>query len=85
VVVTAHSNTELASVVAGCGLVVEPEQPQAFADAINLLAQDAAMRARLGEAGRAYAEENLDRDAVLGRFDAELVKLLNGKCAKTMR
>jgi colanic acid biosynthesis glycosyl transferase WcaI len=75
VVATAHANTELANVVAGCGLVVQPEQPQAFADAINTLAQDAALRARLGAAGRAYAEANLDRDALLGRFETELVKL----------
>lgn len=77
VVATAHANTELANVVLGCGLVVQPGQPQAFADAINTLAQDAALRTRLGRAGRAYAEANLDRDAVLGRFEAELKTVLS--------
>lgn len=76
VVATAHANTELADVVAGCGLVVEPERPQAFADAINMLVQDAAARVRLGAAARAYAEENLDRDKLLGKFEAELITLL---------
>jgi len=33
---------------------------------------DAALRARLGSAGRAYAETNLDRNAVLRRFEAEM-------------
>lgn len=79
VVATAHVNTELADVVTGCGLVVEPEQPQAFAEAIMKLAQDAALRARLGGAGRAYAEANLDRDEVLSRFEAELKKMLRAE------
>ena len=72
VVVTANQGTELAGVVEGCGLVVQPAQPQAFADAIVLLAQDACLRARLGATGRIYAEVNLSRVAVLGKFEAEM-------------
>lgn len=72
VVATAYEGTELAGVVAGCGLVVPPEQPQALFDAIRILAEDTALRARLGSAGRAYAEANLDRNAVLQRFEAEM-------------
>jgi len=83
VVATAHPETELASVVAGCGLVVPPEQPQAFAEAIMKLANDAALRARLGAVGRAYAEANLDRDAVLGRFEAEIKAVARGKAQGT--
>jgi len=79
VVATAHPDTELANVVTGRGLVVPPEQPHAFAEAINFLAQDARLRARLGAAGRAYAEANLDRDAVMGRFEAELKKILGAE------
>lgn len=75
VVATAHVDTELAKVVVACGLVVQPEQPQDFADAINSLVQDAGLRAKLGAAGRACAEANLDRDVVLLRFETELVKL----------
>lgn len=72
VVATANAGTELASVVADCGLVVSPEKPKVFADAIRLLANDAALRARLGASGRAYAEAHLDRDAVLGKFEVDL-------------
>lgn len=79
VVATAHVGTELANVVTGCGLVVPPEQPQAFFDAINTLARDAALRERLGAAGRAYAVAHLDRDAILGRFEAELEAVVRGK------
>ena len=73
VVATAHANTELANVVTGCGLVVEPEEPQAFAEAINTLAGDAELREWLGKAGRAYAEKNLDRDVVLAKFEQDLL------------
>jgi len=76
VVATAHVGTELASVVAACGLVVPPEHPQALLAAISMLAKDAALRTRLGAAGRAYAEANLDREAVLGMFVAELKMLI---------
>ena len=79
VVATAHAETGLAKVVAACGLVVLPEQPQAFADAIYTLVQDAALRVRLGNEGRVYAEANLDRDAILQRFEAELINLLKAK------
>ena len=75
VIATAHIGTELANVVINCGLVVPPEQPQAFADAITKLLQDAPLRAQLGAAGRKYAEMNLDRDSVLRRFETELTTL----------
>lgn len=72
VVATAHIGTELASIVQGCGVVVPPEQTDVFAEAIIKLANDARLRTQLGDAGRAYAVAHLDRDAVLGRFEAEL-------------
>lgn len=81
VLATAQPGTELALVVAGrprpdglamtvdaCGLVVPPEQPQAFANALLQLALDAPARNRMGQAARSYAEANLNIDAVLGRF-----------------
>lgn len=52
VAATAHANTELADVMSGCGVVVPPEQPEAFAEAIMKLANDAVLRNRLGAAGR---------------------------------
>jgi colanic acid biosynthesis glycosyl transferase WcaI len=76
VVATAHQGTEVASVVNGCGLVVPPEDPAAFAAAIAQLAGDAEARARFGKSARAYAEARLDRDAVLRSFEQALEKLV---------
>jgi colanic acid biosynthesis glycosyl transferase WcaI len=75
VVTTAHKGTELANLVKDCGLVVPPEQSQAFAEAIMKLASDADLRETLGSAGRAYAESYLDKNTILRRFEAELNQL----------
>lgn len=80
VVVGAHENTELGCVVKDCGLVVPPEQAQSFAEAIQKLACDGELRARLGAAGRTYAEENLNREVQLQRFEAELIALSEVGC-----
>lgn len=76
VVATAHAGTEVAMVVDGCGLVVPPEEPVAFSEAILRLAQDRELRDRFGKAGRVYAEQHLDRNAVLRSFEAELKRLI---------
>ena len=79
VVATAHEGTEVARVVAGCGIVVPPEDAKAFANAIVALAVNPLERGRLGRAARAYAEKNLARDAVLGVFEQQLIALHEGK------
>jgi colanic acid biosynthesis glycosyl transferase WcaI len=57
---------------ARAGVVVTPEDPRALADAVLGLGRDPAERGRLGEQGRRYAIEHLQRPAVLARW-AELV------------
>ena len=63
-VATAHGGTELATVVQTCGLAVPPEDAVALAGAVRTLAQDAALRERLGAASHLYTRAHLDRDAV---------------------
>ena len=72
----ARDETELAQVVATCGLVVTPEDAQAFADAISRLADDQPLRQELGSNARQWAERHLDRDAVLAGFEAELLRVV---------
>lgn len=76
VVATAHPGTEVAVVVEGCGLAVPPDDVRAFSEAISRLAQDNVLRETFGKAGRHYAEQNLDKNAVLKRFELELQRLI---------
>lgn len=77
VVATAHAGTEVARVVNGCGLIVPPEDAEAFSAAVSSLADDVDLRNRLGIAARNYAEANLDKEAVLRRFEEDLSRLLS--------
>ena len=52
--------------------LVMPGDAVAFAYAVRALAGDRALRERLGAAGYLYAQEHLDREAVLGAFEAQL-------------
>ncbi|PIF73442.1 colanic acid biosynthesis glycosyl transferase WcaI [Variovorax sp. 54] len=74
VIATAHPGTELGNVVAGRGLVVPPGDAAVLADAIAQLAHSPALRETLGAAGRAFAQAELDQDAILSRFEQALLR-----------
>lgn len=88
VLATAMPGTELSRVVtddAACGLVVPPENPAAMAEALRALAADPARRAAMGASGRRYAEAELSRDAVLRRFETQLLALVQASPRETRR
>jgi colanic acid biosynthesis glycosyl transferase WcaI len=64
---------------AGCGLLVEPERPEEFAEAILKLYSDADLRRRCGERGRKYAEEHCDRSVCTEAYEAMLVEVAQRK------
>jgi glycosyltransferase involved in cell wall biosynthesis len=68
----------LADVVADYGVLVDCDDATAFADAVLALANDTPRRRTLGRAARTYAEANLDLGTVLGKFEAELLRLVDG-------
>jgi colanic acid biosynthesis glycosyl transferase WcaI len=74
VIVTAHAGTELSNVVSGRGLVVAPGDAGALADAIAQLAVSRQTREEMGAAGRSFAEAELDQNAILRRFEQELLR-----------
>ena len=78
VIATCRADTEIAAVVSQCGLVVLPEDGAGLASAIEQLADDSVAREVLGEKARLYAEENLERDAVLERLVKQMQSNLSG-------
>ncbi len=68
VIATCHAGTELDAVVSTCGVVVDPEDSAALAEAVANLADDPALRTRLGRSARAYSEAHFERNAVLERI-----------------
>ena len=51
-----------------CGVAVEPEKPELFADAIEKLANNHDLRKECGENGRALAEREFARDLLGSKF-----------------
>lgn len=75
ILVTAKIGSELANVVQSCGIVVPPESPQSFYDALMLLISNKDLRERLGMAGFKYAANNLDRNHILSSFESKLIEI----------
>lgn len=80
-VATADPGTELYRVLreSGGGLVMSPGDAGALAEALEKLADDADLQARLGRNARRYAEERLDREKILTAFEEELLALASGR------
>ena len=78
VIATCQAGTEIAAVVLHCGRVVPPEDGAALASAIEELVDNDGARLQLGMQARRYAEENLARDAVLGRLVKQMQSNLLG-------
>ena len=76
VLALANAGTELANVLNGLGIVVEPGNLQVLFDGFMKLYSDPALRSGLGVAGRAYAQKNLDREKLLFDFEKYLLKLV---------
>jgi glycosyltransferase involved in cell wall biosynthesis len=57
------------------GLLVPPGDPEALRSAIERLHNDEALRTRLGQAARRYAEANLDAEMLAGRLAAFFKRL----------
>jgi colanic acid biosynthesis glycosyl transferase WcaI len=70
---------------AGAGLVVEPGNPRALAQACRRLAGEPELRLALGRAGRAYAEEHFGAGAALEAWTRLLDEALSARCAGAPR
>jgi len=76
VIATAQPDTQVGKVVSGCGILVPPGDPAAFASAISQLADSPAQRQALGVQARRYAETHLDKERILSALESNLLSLV---------
>ena len=57
---------------ADAGVCVPPESPPELAAGVTRLADDPALRHRLGQSGRRFAEKGFDRERLVDRYEAVL-------------
>ena len=81
VIATSAPGTGLTREVDGCGLTVPPGDALAFADAIERLVDDEALRATTSSAARRRAEERWAKTAILGSLDMDLARLTSRAAA----
>jgi glycosyltransferase involved in cell wall biosynthesis len=64
---------------AGCGLVVEPEDPNAMQKAVETLVADPGLARKMGERGRDYVVRNHDRRQIAARLHDVLAEAAGRK------
>jgi colanic acid biosynthesis glycosyl transferase WcaI len=75
VLATADAGSQVAAVLEGRGVITPSGDADAFAAALISLADNAALRRKLGEAARRYAITHLNRDQILLEFEHLIKKL----------
>jgi colanic acid biosynthesis glycosyl transferase WcaI len=79
VVAGASPGTAVERAIEGCGYAVAPGDGAAMAEAVRELAGNPQERRRLGEAARARAIADWDREAILTGFEQALLARTAGK------
>ena len=74
VLAAVHTDSEAARFLlqSGSGVVIEPENPQAFADAVLALQSNPEQRRQLGEAGNRFVRRHYGKAELLKRFEQVL-------------
>ena len=75
IIATCKTDTEIASVVKVCGIVVPPEDDAALAIALEELLDNNEIRLLKGLQARAYCEKNLACDTVLGHLQEQFISI----------
>ena len=75
VVAAVAAGSEVAELIDGCGIRVDPGDASGVVRALAVLERDAAMRTRLGENARKCAEQLFSVDRILPEFERELNRL----------
>jgi colanic acid biosynthesis glycosyl transferase WcaI len=75
VLATADAGSQVAAVLEGRGMITPSGDADAFVAALTALAENPALRRKLGEAARKYAITHLNRDQILLDFEHVIIKL----------
>jgi colanic acid biosynthesis glycosyl transferase WcaI len=80
VIASVGADSEVSRVIgeSGAGMAIAPEDPRALADAVAMLRAKPLVRERMGRAGRVYALERWEREAVLKSTEQWLAALVGG-------
>ena len=76
IIATADIDTQVEKVVQGCGVVVAPGDNTAFSQSIKTLSEDVELRENLGIKARMYADNNLQYEVIMKKFEKELLELV---------
>ena len=79
VVATSTPGSELAELASEAGACTIPGDADAFADALRQLISDPEQRLMAGKRARKLAEERFGKDAVLKRFEQQLLSLVESR------
>jgi colanic acid biosynthesis glycosyl transferase WcaI len=81
IVASVGTDSEVARVIAesGGGIIVPPEDSLALSDAVLRLRNDPSLAARMGCAGRAYAQDRWERETVLKTTERGLCAVINNE------
>lgn len=78
VIAMANPGTGIALETAGAGLLIPPGDAKALGAAVIALAEDEALRARLGKAAQLRAKQNWDRVSIISALEREFLALSYG-------
>jgi colanic acid biosynthesis glycosyl transferase WcaI len=84
VIATAKPNTEIAEVLKDRGIVVNPDDSNAFNKALSRLAESPEERKKMGKASRDFAVNHLNKEEILTRFENNLCEIVNNLSSDTV-
>lgn len=81
-VASSPDGSELAALASEAGIAVPPGDPRRFAQAVNELVSQPALRAAKGARARQLAEQRFGREAVLQRFEQDLIAQVTARSSR---
>jgi colanic acid biosynthesis glycosyl transferase WcaI len=76
IIATADVDTQVEKVVKECGIVVSTGNVMEFVKSIRMLSENVELRENLGIKARTYADNHLQYEVIMKKFEIELLKLV---------